>query len=274
MRFPLTPHTKAILSGNGLPKDSNSFKEGRGMRLICSAPQCIHATGQTNDPLFERAIKVMGYTKCSRCGKQSEVTEYCALVKNDARKRQQIPICPYCGKHPVKLIYTQFVVSKHRKKNHYFYHAECYDAMYIGEDGEFKPKRYKTRYAGTHGGGCVVYLSFDPRKGICQGCGKSVEKQEIKLTALHHWKYAYQPETVQKNPVLVLENTSEFCFACHQIADGLRSIMKFTSNEKVINVSTLMPKELKERLVIICNMYLKSVVDEYREKVLGNESPS
>jgi hypothetical protein len=128
--------------------------------------------------------------------------------------------------------------------------------MFLGEEGEgFVPKRYKTRYAGAHGGGCVVYLSFDPRKGVCEGCGKSKAKQEIKVTSLHHWKYAYKPETVQKNPVLVLENTSELCFACHMVADGFRNLMKM-GNERVINVATLMPKDLKERFDSICRLYL------------------
>lgn len=128
-------------------------------------------------------------------------------------------------------------------------------------DELFKKTNYKMKYAGTNGKGCVVNLPFDPRKGICSGCGKSRHKfingePEIKLTALHHWKYAYAPETVKKNPILILDNTIEVCFACHQVADGLRGIMKM-SPDRALAVMVKLPKDLSSKFAIICRLYLK-----------------
>jgi hypothetical protein len=88
-----------------------------------------------------------------------------------------------------------------------------------------KTKGYRMRYAGSRGKGVVVVLPFDPRKGICQACGKSKERGEIRTTANHHWWYAYAPKTVKENPLLALENTSELCFYCHQLADAIRALL-------------------------------------------------
>lgn len=124
----------------------------------------------------------------------------------------------------------------------------------------FVSKPYHMKYAGSNGGGCIVTLPFDPRKGICMGCGKSKHKiingePEIKITALHHWKYAYSPETVKKNPILVLENTVEVCFACHKVADALREMLHM-SPERTVSVMVNMPKDLSSKFAIISNMYL------------------
>jgi hypothetical protein len=93
-----------------------------------------------------------------------------------------------------------------------------------------KNKPYKTRYAGAHKrkgrrGGVTVTLPVDPRRGICDACKKSVAKGEIKSTHLHHWWYEFQPKTVKENPMLVLKNTSELCFYCHQLADAVRALI-------------------------------------------------
>jgi len=87
-----------------------------------------------------------------------------------------------------------------------------------------KTKKYRMRYAGSRGKGVVVTLPFDPRNGKCSACAKVVGV-DIKMTALHHWYYAYKPKTVKKNPILALENTSEFCFYCHQLADAIRALL-------------------------------------------------
>jgi hypothetical protein len=131
----------------------------------------------------------------------------------------------------------------------------------MSEDKLFKRKKYIMRYAGAGGGGCTINLPFDPRKGICACCGKSIHKivngePEIKLTALHHWMYAYKPETVKNNPILILDNTVEVCYACHQVADGLRGIMKM-SPERALLVMKQMPKELADKFAVICKMYLE-----------------
>ena len=255
--------------------------EGRGMHLICHAPKCLHEDlgpdaellkyqinisneEITNETAFRRRIMVAGYGECDRCHSKTPIPEF----EHDPKTRKGIPKCKVCGNR-CKVVYIQEVVSKHRKTSKYYFHAECFDAMFFGESGEGSDKleyrkKYKMRYAGAHGNGCVIYLPFDPRKGICQCCGKSKHrimpdgKPEIKSTQIHHWRYAFQPETVKKNPILILENTSELCFPCHQVADGLRSITKM-STERTVGVIMLMPKELKERITRICVMYQEAM---------------
>jgi len=260
---------------------------GRGMVMVCSSPHCIYDThGNHNDPSWDKAIVPKGYGQCPACGAKTEI----AFFEHNEQKALQmahdpkcqyrskvnlvIPKCSTCGCIMGKehIIYTQEVVSKHRKSNHYYYHAECYESMFLAETGEgsdklFKKKKYKMRYAGSHGNGCVVMLPFDPRKGVCSACGKSTHvigedgKPEIKTTQIHHWKYAFHPDTVRKNPILILENTSELCFTCHQIADDLRSITKYSA-ERTVNVIKLIPKDLRERFAIVCSMFLKAMRED------------
>ena len=54
--------------------------------------------------------------------------------------------------------------------------------------------------------GKYTRLKENPRTGICQLCGRSVAKGEIKYTNLHHYNYD------SKNP---LANTIELCVRCH-----------------------------------------------------------
>lgn len=246
-RFLLTPHTESIL-------------EGRGLNLICSAPICLHQPKDTPDPLYGRDVQVKGFGLCKRCGHKTDIAHFPFKVRNpwkDHEKTVQTPQCEKCGSKSMKVTYTQYVVSKHRKSNHYYYHEECYEAMFRG-DTLFKPKKYKTKYGGSRGKGVTVTLPFDPRKGVCQACGKSKAKGEIKYTCLHHWRYAYKPLTVKKNPILVLENTSEFCFACHMIADAFRNLMRLSPN-RIMMVAKTMPPETKEKFEVICNLYLVKV---------------
>lgn len=247
---------------------------GRGMELFCQSSHCIYSSGATTDKKWDNAIKPLGYGKCPRCKVKTDIMffehdekkslemAHNSKISYRAKAKLIVPKCSHCGCIMGKkdIHYTQWVVSKHRKSNHYFYHQECYDAMFMAESGEdelFKKKKYKMRYAGNHGDGCAVYLPFDPRTGVCAGCGKSIAKKEIKLTSLHHWKYAYKAATVKQTPILILDNTSELCFACHQVADGLRSIMKMTDPERAVLVMRLLPKDLKDKFAIICTMYLK-----------------
>lgn len=106
-------------------------------------------------------------------------------------------------------------------------------------------KPYKIKYAGSRGKGVVVTLPSDPRKHKCACCGKVVG-EEIKTTALHHWWYAYQPETVRKNPILVLDNTIELCFGCHQVADAIRALL-YASPSRVAMVANCLKGEPRER---------------------------
>jgi hypothetical protein len=121
-------------------------------------------------------------------------------------------------------------------------------------------KGYPIKYAGSnrfnsHAHGIVVYLPENPHKGVCQACGLSKARGEIKFTAFHHWWYAYQPETVKKNPVLVLENTSEVCFGCHQVADSIRALL-YAKPERVANVAELLRGEPRARFIRV----LKEVI--------------
>jgi hypothetical protein len=109
--------------------------------------------------------------------------------------------------------------------------------------------KYRLKYAGAHGKGVTVYLDEDPRKGVCEACGRSVKRGEIKNTALHHFCYKYKPETVKKNPKLALENTVELCFSCHRIADALRNLFSVKNDETILKVLLLMPPEMRERFV-------------------------
>lgn len=123
-----------------------------------------------------------------------------------------------------------------------------------------KKKGYRTRYAGSRGKGVVVVLPEDPRKGICEACGKSKHAGEIKVTALHHWWYAYKPATVKQNPYLVLENTSELCYGCHQVADAIRMLIYARPN-RVANVGKLLEGVQLQRFL----KTLEAVVESLRK---------
>ena len=111
-----------------------------------------------------------------------------------------------------------------------------------------KKKVYSVRYAGSRGKGIVLKFPFNPRSGVCQACGKSVERGEIRFTALHHWWYAYQVKTVRKSPLLALENTSEFCFGCHQLADAIRALL-YAKPKRVAMVAECLPAKYRQRFI-------------------------
>jgi hypothetical protein len=123
-RFLLTPTLEHILGG-------------RGMKLICCAPHCMHETGtQFDDPYFERKITTQGYGKCPRCNSQTPIQlfEHIDNISLNKQFRSQkdmiIPVCEKCG-NITKVVYTQYVISKHRKSRHCYYHDECYERMHI-----------------------------------------------------------------------------------------------------------------------------------------------
>jgi len=111
-----------------------------------------------------------------------------------------------------------------------------------------KSKKYYMKYAGSRGKGVTVCLPIDPRKHVCQACGKSVLKGEIKTTSLHHWWYAYQPATVKDNPALALHNTSELCYYCHQLADAIRALL-YAHPNRVADVAELLTGEQREKFI-------------------------
>lgn len=121
-----------------------------------------------------------------------------------------------------------------------------------------KLNRYGVTYQKTR---IKIPLDENPRKGICDGCGRSKKSGEIKVTQLHHWFYKYHLSTVKKNPRLALENTNEFCFnPCHKAADALRVLtaeINPKNYDNVVNVAKLMPPWMQKRFTQLCRKWLK-----------------
>lgn len=111
-----------------------------------------------------------------------------------------------------------------------------------------KVNGYKIRYETAHGNGIVVTLPEDPRKHICDSCKKSVAAGEIRVTALHHWWYAYQPKTVKENPILAIDNTSELCFGCHPLGDAIRALL-YANPTRVAQVAELLRGEPRAKFI-------------------------
>lgn len=123
-KFLLTPTLQNILNG-------------RGMNLICCAPKCLHETGANfDDKYFERKITTTGYGECSVCGVRTPIQLFTHIDNPNlnkqfrSKKDMVIPLCEKCG-NLTKIIYTQYVVSKHRKSRHCYYHSDCYEEMHI-----------------------------------------------------------------------------------------------------------------------------------------------
>lgn len=122
-----------------------------------------------------------------------------------------------------------------------------------------KLKKYAVRYQKST---IMVPYPRNPRKGICEGCGRK-RGDEIKTTQLHHWYYAYETKTVKKNPLLALENTVEVCFnPCHKAADALRALtaeIRPENQEKIIDIAKLMPEWMQKRFTQICELWIKEM---------------
>lgn len=125
MEFPLTPHIKKILCGRGMCKDG---------RLLCSAPNCLFYVEGQPDPEFGCEIEVKGYAYCPRCGKKTSWDD-----GKEEVGRKTLMKCQTCGKIiPIKsVVWTQRVVSRHKKGHHEYLHGECWDIKFIDvEDDE------------------------------------------------------------------------------------------------------------------------------------------
>jgi len=122
-------------------------------------------------------------------------------------------------------------------------------------------KRYKMRYAGSRGKGVVVELPFNPHKGRCEACGKSVVMGQIRCTSFHHFWYAYQPQTVKENPILILENTIEVCYPCHQQADAIRALL-YASPIRVAQVAELLRGEPREKFIRVLDEVSRSLKEQ------------
>lgn len=125
MEFPLSPHVKSILCGKGMCKAG---------RLLCSATNCLNHPKDSSDPNFGRDIHIKGYVICPRCGVKTDYSE----AEWDDRGRQLRIKCRVCQKNLSirKMVWTQIVISKHRRHNHEYFHKECWEAMFIDLDYE------------------------------------------------------------------------------------------------------------------------------------------
>jgi len=115
----------------------------------------------------------------------------------------------------------------------------------------------------------MVPYPENPREGICDSCRRSVHRNDIKTTQLHHWKYAYKDRSLRKNPLLVLENLSEFCYSCHMIGDALRILLR-PSKERltsVIAVGLLMPPDMKEKMDYIARSWIAARKRDKKTKI-------
>jgi len=127
-----------------------------------------------------------------------------------------------------------------------------------------KKKGYRIRYQTI-----TVTLPEDPRKGICEACGKSVHKGEIRTTHMHHWVYQYMPKTVRQNPELALKNTSELCYYCHEIADALRALFsdKAPKAERIFAVAKLIPFDRRKKVLNILRKLVKLLEEDINQHV-------
>ena len=106
----------------------------------------------------------------------------------------------------------------------------------------------------------VVFTPYPVRRGICQVCHRSIEKGEIKVTALHHYRYKYSKETIRKNPILALDHTIETCFTHHQILDALR-VLSEHSTSSILAVLHAFPIDNETATFIRAfNLYLSDYI--------------
>lgn len=123
-----------------------------------------------------------------------------------------------------------------------------------------KLKRYAVIYKKKK---IFIPLPKNPRRGICDGCGRTKSSGEIKVTQLHHWIYAYSLKKVKENPSLALNFTNEFCYnPCHRAGDAFRMLteeIKPRNYGTIIKVGKLMPKKMQQNFTLLCGMWLKEV---------------
>lgn len=135
--FTLTPTVKKIL-------------EGRGLKLVCSAPHCLVASkiqknAEDNNEVIEvshdelNAIRVKGHVECPNCNYREpfhDAVEYDVSKRLKtkgsycSKERSTNVRCSRCGKI-AKKVWTEKVVSRHIRRNHKFYHKECWENMAI-----------------------------------------------------------------------------------------------------------------------------------------------
>jgi len=109
-----------------------------------------------------------------------------------------------------------------------------------------KSKKYRSRVQ-YQKHSVVVVTDYPIRKGECCACHRKVGK-ELKVTQLHHYRYAYRWETVKKNPILALDYTLEFCYGCHPVGDCLRVLASIKDKYRILDVYNVLPVEQRKGL--------------------------
>jgi len=115
---------------------------------------------------------------CSRCG--SDTT----YIKSAYDGRRSYPLWHFAG----------------RDKCSFLCH-NCYCKIVIHPKWREFAQRHKIRFGEKH-----IYLNFEPRKGVCSECGRSVAKREIAVTNMHHECYLI---------IFPWFSTKELCVRCH-----------------------------------------------------------
>jgi len=149
--------------------------------------------------------------KVEECGRKHRRNGYCTAHNAQIKKHGKIihnKICDgtqgckiekclekhschgYCKKHYARSDHGKAKAKKYRDKNPEKIKER--NKKQCGKQLVFKGKYYR--------------LKENPRKGICELCGRSVAKGEIKTTNLHHYRYD------SKNP---MKYTKELCVRCH-----------------------------------------------------------
>lgn len=143
MEFPLSPHVKDILCGRGMCNSG---------RLLCCAPNCLYHPKDSPDPTFGRDILIKGYIICSRCTTQHDYSD----TEWDDKGRQPRIKCKTCNKQlsMKDFVWTQIVISKHRRRNHQYFHKECWDGMFFDSSDDEET----ALFYGHNGGMLIVRL--------------------------------------------------------------------------------------------------------------------
>lgn len=161
--------------------------------------------------------------KCKICGKEAMNEEDLnSFVSQKGVQFNKLNVCKQCYKgyrkpHPERRKQYYNEVAKERMKLKYKENPQYFK----DKAKNWRKDKWTVLYRK-----CNIFLSFNPRKGICLLCGKSIEKGEISNTYLHHLIYEFQTKEIRKNHDLVLKHTIEVCFKCHHRLHAVQEAIK------------------------------------------------